>query len=239
MSRTVTRFVAIGLLVVGGGLMFRANRAQAAANGAELVSKVVAAAGPETPISARTPALAAQESAVFAGGCFWGVQAVFQHTKGVITARSGYAGGDRSTAVYEEVGTGDTGHAESVKVVYDPSVVSYQTLLNIFFTVAHDPTQVNMQGPDHGPQYRSAIFTNSPEQLKATQDYIANLTKAKVFKKAIATQVTELKGFYEAEKYHQDYATLHPDDMYIVINDAPKVEALKKQFPAQYRPTIK
>ena len=238
MSRNVSRFVALGLLLAGGSLAFRANRAQAAADTASLVTKVVTAAGPDA-LPAVTPTLPAPETAVFAGGCFWGVQAVFQHTKGVITARSGYAGGERSTAMYEEVGTGQTGHAESVQVVFDPSVVSYQTLLNIFFTVVHDPTQVNMQGPDHGTQYRSAIFTSSAEQLQATQGYIANLSKAKVYTKPIATEVKPLKGFYEAEKYHQDYATLHPNDMYIVINDAPKVENLKKQFPTLYRPTIK
>lgn len=239
MSRNVVRFVAIGVLLAGGGLAFRANRAQAASDTASLVTKVLAAAGAEAALPAATPALPALETAVFAGGCFWGVQAVFQHTKGVITARSGYSGGDRSTAMYEVVGTGRTGHAEAVRVVFDPSVVSYQTLMNIFFTVAHDPTQVNMQGPDHGPQYRSAIFTNSDEQLKATQAYISNLSNAKVYNKPIATEVTALNGFYEAEKYHQDYATLHPNDMYIVINDAPKVENLRKQFPALYRPTIK
>ena len=239
MSRNVARFVALGVLLAGGSLAFRANRAQTNSDTASLVTKVLAAAGPEAALPARVPALRAPETAVFAGGCFWGVQAVFQHTKGVITARSGYAGGERSTAMYEEVGTGQTGHAESVQVVFDPSVVSYQTLMNIFFTVVHDPTQMNMQGPDHGTQYRSAIFTNSPDQLKATQEYIANLTKAKVYSRPIATEVRPLKGFYEAEKYHQDYATLHPNDMYIVINDAPKVENLKKQFPALYRPTIK
>ncbi|MEO7998496.1 MAG: peptide-methionine (S)-S-oxide reductase MsrA, partial [Gemmatimonadaceae bacterium] len=189
MSRNATRFAAIGLLLVGGGLLFRANRAQAAADTASLVTKVVAAAGPEVVLPSKAEALPAQETVVFAGGCFWGVQAVFQHTKGVITARSGYAGGDRSTAEYEVVSSGKTGHAESVRVTYDPSVVSYQTLLNIFFTVAHDPTQVNMQGPDHGTQYRSAIFTANAEQLKATQEYIANMSKAKVFKKPIATEV--------------------------------------------------
>jgi len=239
MSRNVTRFIALGVLLAGGSLAFRANRAQAASDSASLVTKVLAAAGPEAALPAVTPVLPAQETAVFAGGCFWGVQAVFQHTKGVITARSGYSGGERGTAMYEAVGTGQTGHAEAVQVVFDPSVVSYQTLMNIFFTVVHDPTQVNMQGPDHGTQYRSAIFTNSPEQLKATQEYVANLSKAKVYSKPIATEVRPLKGFYEAEKYHQDYATLHPNDMYIVINDAPKVENLKKQFPALYRPTIK
>lgn len=170
MSRNVTRIVALGVLLTGGSLAFRANRAQAESETASLVTKVLAAAGPEAALPSVTPALRAQETVVFAGGCFWGVQAVFQHTKGVITARSGYAGGERSTAMYDEVSTGQTGHAESVQVVFDPSVVSYQTLMNIFFTVVHDPTLVNMQGPDHGTQYRSAIFTNNPEQLKATQD---------------------------------------------------------------------
>ena len=239
MSRNITRFAAIGLLLAGGGLVFRANRAQAEASTAELVTKVVAAAGPEVVLPAVTPALPAQETVVFAGGCFWGVQAVFQHTKGVITARSGYAGGEKSTAIYEVVSSGRTGHAESVKVVYDPSKVSYQTLLNIFFTVAHDPTQVNMQGPDHGTQYRSAIFTANADQLKATEDYISTMAKAKVYNKPIATEVAPLKAFYEAEGYHQDYATVHPNDMYIVINDAPKVENLKKMFPNFYRPEIK
>ena len=239
MSRNVSRFAAIGLLLVGGGLAFRANRAQAEATTAELVTKVVAAAGPEVLLPSSAPSAAATESVVFAGGCFWGVQAVFQHTKGVITARSGYAGGDKSTAIYEVVSSGKTGHAESVRVVYDPSKVSYQTLLNIFFTVAHDPTQVNMQGPDHGTQYRSAIFTSNAEQLKATEDYIANMSKAKIYNKPIATEVGPLKAFYEAEGYHQDYATVHPNDMYIVINDAPKVENLKKTFPAVYRAEIK
>lgn len=239
MSRNATRFVAIGLMLVGGGVLLRANRAQAANNTAELVSKVVAAAGPEAPLLSSATATPAQESVVFAGGCFWGVQSVFQHTKGVISARSGYAGGDKTTAIYEVVSSGRTGHAESVKVIYDPSKVSYQTLLNIFFTVAHDPTQVNMQGPDHGTQYRSAIFTANPDQLKATEDYIAQMTKARVYNKPIATEVGPLKGFYEAEGYHQDYATLHPNDMYIVVNDAPKVENLKKMFPNFYRPEIK
>lgn len=239
MSRNVTRVVAIGVLLAGGGLMFRANRAQAASETASLVTKVIAATGPQVEPSAADVTVPAQDTVVFAGGCFWGVQAVFQHTKGVITARSGYAGGDRNTANYDEVSSGRTGHAEAVRVIFDPNVVTYQTLLNIFFTVAHDPTQVNMQGPDHGTQYRSAIFSRNAEQLKTTQDYVASLTKAKVYNRPIATELAPLKAFYEAEKYHQDYATLHPNEPYIVINDAPKVENLKKMFPANYRPTIK
>lgn len=238
MSRNATRFLAIGLLLVGGGLVFRANRAQAASDTATIAAKVLAAAGPEAPLP-MPGAVAVQEVAVFAGGCFWGVQAVFQHTKGVITARSGYAGGDRQTASYPQVSSGQTLHAEAVRVVYDPSKVSYETLLNIFFSVVHDPTQLNMQGPDHGPQYRSAVFTTNAVQQTATEQYIHNLSVAKVFNTPIVTKVSLLSEFYEAEKYHQDYATLNPNDMYIVINDAPKVEALKKQFPAFYRAELK
>ena len=236
MSRNAARFLAIGLLLVGGSIVFRANRAQAAANTATIATKVVAAAGPELPMAG---AVAAQEVAVFAGGCFWGVQAVFQHTRGVISARSGYAGGDRASANYAQVSSGRTPHAEAVRVVYDPGKVSYQTLLNIFFSVVHDPTQLNMQGPDHGPQYRSEVFTTNADQQTATEQYIQNLSVAKVFSRPIVTKVSPLTAFYEAESYHQDYATLHPNDMYIVINDAPKVEALKKQFPAQYRVELK
>ncbi|MBC8088409.1 MAG: peptide-methionine (S)-S-oxide reductase MsrA [Phycisphaerae bacterium] len=235
MSRNATRFLAIGLLLLGGGLVFRAN---AAANTATIASKVRAATGPDAPLPV-AGTVAAQESAVFAGGCFWGVQAVFQHTKGVISARSGYAGGDGESANYQQVSSGQTLHAEAVRVVYDPSKVSYETLLNIFFSVVHDPTQLNMQGPDHGPQYRSEVFTTNAAQQTATEQYINKLSVAKVFNAPIVTKVSPLTKFYEAEKYHQDYATLNPNDMYIVINDAPKVEALKKQFPAFYRAELK
>lgn len=238
MSRLATRFLAIGLLLVGGSFVFRATRAQAAANTATIAAKVIAAAEP-TPDLPPAGAVAAQEVAVFAGGCFWGVQAVFQHTKGVISARSGYAGGERATAHYDAVSSGRTGHAEAVRVVYDPSKVSYQTLLNIFFSVVHDPTQLNMQGPDHGTQYRSEVFTTTAEQKAATEQHIQKLSAAKVFSRPIVTKVSALDAFYEAEAYHQDYATTHPNDMYIVINDAPKVEALKKQFPAVYRAELK
>lgn len=238
MSRNATRFLAIGLLLAGTTIVFRANRAQAAADTETLVSKVVAAAGPDATLPPAS-AVAAQEVAVFAGGCFWGVQAVFQHTKGVISARSGYAGGERATANYNAVSSGTSGHAEAVRVVYDPSKVSYQTLLNIFFSVVHDPTQLNMQGPDHGTQYRSEVFTTTADQKTATEQYISKLGGAKVYDRPIVTKVSPLAAFYEAEAYHQDYATTHPNDMYIVINDAPKVEALKKQFPALYRAELK
>lgn len=173
--------------------------------------------------------------AVFAGGCFWGIQAVFQHVNGVVMATSGYAGGSANTANYETVSTGTTGHAESVQVIYDPSKVTYGTLLRVFFSVAHDPTEVNRQGPDDGPQYRSAVFTANPEQEKIVKAYIAQLDGASVFASPIATKVTPLDAFYPAEEYHQNYATRHPDDLYIRMNDAPKVVALERQFKELYK----
>ena len=175
------------------------------------------------------------EVAVFSGGCFWGIQAVFQHVKGVTNAVSGYAGGDAATAHYDRVSEGNTGHAESVRVTFDPSQVSYEQLLQVFFTVAHDPTQLNFQGPDHGSQYRSAIWYTTDEQRAAAERYIAQLTTAKVWSHPIVTQVSRLGAFYPAESYHQDYATLHPYQPYILFNDAPKVAALKRQLPALYR----
>ena len=181
------------------------------------------------------PSSAATETAVFAGGCFWGVQAVFQHTKGVINAVSGYAGGDKMTAKYEVVGSGLTGHAESVQITYDPKQVSYGKLLQVFFSVAHDPTQYNRQGPDAGTQYRSAVFYATPQQKETTEKYIAQLDAAKVFPKRIVTQVSPLKGFYPAEAYHQDYATLHPESGYIAAFDLPKIANLKTAMPQVYR----
>jgi peptide-methionine (S)-S-oxide reductase len=172
-----------------------------------------------------------ERSIVVAGGCFWGVQAVFQHVKGVKSATSGYAGGDADTAEYETVSDGGTGHAESVKVVYDPSQITLGKLLKIFFAVAHDPTQLNRQGPDSGTQYRSAIFFADADQQRIAAAYIKQLDQAKAFPQPIVTQVAPLKGFYPAEEYHQDYARLHPEDPYIMYNDAPKVTALQKQFP--------
>ncbi|MEJ8840723.1 peptide-methionine (S)-S-oxide reductase MsrA, partial [Ramlibacter sp. AN1133] len=159
--------------------------------------------------------MAGTETAVFAGGCFWGVQAVFQHTRGVLNAVSGYAGGDKSSAHYEQVGSGRTGHAESVQVTYDPGQVSFGTLLQVYFSVAHDPTTLNRQGPDAGPQYRSAVFYRDAEQKRVTESYIAQLNAAKVFPARIVTEVRPLTGFYPAEAYHQDYATLHPGSPYI------------------------
>lgn len=173
----------------------------------------------------------AQETAVLSGGCFWGIQAVFQHVKGVTAATSGYTGGDASTARYEIVSSGTTGHAESVSITYDPSQITYGQLLRVFFSVAHDPTQVDRQGPDEGTQYRSMISYANAEQKRIAEAYIDQLNKAKVFSRPIATQVVALKAFYPAEAYHQDYATRHPNDPYIVFNDAPKVAHLEKQFP--------
>ena len=173
--------------------------------------------------------------AVFAGGCFWGIEAVFEHVKGVKTAVSGYSGGNALTARYALIGTGQTGHAEAVRVVYDPAVVSYGQLLKVYFSVAHDPTQLNRQAPDVGTQYRSEIFAASPVQQKIADAYVAQLTAAKVFDKPIVTRVGTLKAFYPAEAYHQDYLRLHPNEPYIVYNDAPKLVHLKQLFPQMYK----
>lgn len=188
-----------------------------------------------SPTADPAPPNGGLQTAVFAGGCFWGVQGVFEHVQGVRQALSGYAGGPGPSASYELVSTGRTGHAESVKVTYDPKVVSYGTLLRVFFSVAHDPTQVNRQGPDHGTQYRSEIFYTSPEQKTVADAYVTQLAAAHSFARPIATKIEPLQGFYPAEAYHQDFMVHNPDYPYIVINDAPKVEALKQVFPALYR----
>ncbi len=180
------------------------------------------------------PATATSETAVLAGGCFWGVQAVFQHVKGVTQVLSGYSGGAKDTAQYEVVSSGTTGHAESVQIKFDPQQISYGRILQIYFSVAHDPTELNRQGPDVGTQYRSAIFFADEAQQKVAQAYIAQLDKAGTFKKPIVTKLTKLDAFYPAEAYHQDYATLHPDNPYIYYNDTPKVENLKRLFPSVY-----
>jgi peptide-methionine (S)-S-oxide reductase len=177
-----------------------------------------------------------EATAVFAGGCFWGVDAVFKHVKGVTNVVSGYSGGSAATAKYMLVGTGATGHAESVKVTYDPSKVDYAELLKVFFSVAHDPTQLNRQGPDVGSQYRSAIFYANAQQKELAERYIAQLDAAKTFGKPIVTQVAPLDKFYPAEDYHQNYLALHPEQPYIVYNDLPKLAELKKEFPAWYKP---
>jgi peptide-methionine (S)-S-oxide reductase len=198
----------------------------------------LAAAPSAVPAPVVDNALAArpgQETAVFAGGCFWGIQAVFQHVKGVKSAVSGYAGGSIGSPSYEMVSSGTTGHAESVRVVFDPSKVSYGQLLQIFFAVAHDPTQLNRQGPDVGTQYRSEIFTTNEAQKRIASAYIDQLSKAKVFSRPIVTKVASFRTFHVAEDYHQNYAAEHPNDLYIRFNDAPKVEDLKKNLSQFYK----
>jgi len=212
----------IALLIPAVGLV--ANAAQAAERAFTI---------PAPTLDQRTNA--DKETVVLAGGCFWGVQAVFQHTKGVTSAVSGYAGGDKSTAHYETVGTGRTGHAESVAVTFDPRQISLGKILQIYFSVAHNPTELNRQGPDVGTQYRSAIFYADDEQKKVAAAYVAELDKAKVFPGPVVTQLEPLRGFYPAEEYHQDFAVLHPSYPYIVFNDLPKVDNLKRLFAADYR----
>jgi peptide-methionine (S)-S-oxide reductase len=190
---------------------------------------------PKTDIAASATTSGEPKSIVLAGGCFWGVQGVYQHTKGVIQAVSGYAGGTADSARYDTVSTGSTGHAEAVKITYDPKQISLGKILQIYFSVVHDPTQLNRQGPDSGPQYRSAIFTSQPGEATVARDYIAELDAAKVYKKPIVTRIEPMNGFYRAENYHQDYLTLHPDQPYIAYNDIPKVNNLKKLFAADYR----
>ena len=219
MSSTSVRSFAKMLMLLAGTL---ACTARAARNGAAVPGPMVDAVKASAP---------GQATAVVAGGCFWGIQAVFEHVKGVIKATSGYSGGSANTAEYETVSTGATGHAESVKIVYDPSQVTYGELLRLFFSVAHDPTELNRQGPDSGTQYRSVIFYGDDEQKKIAEAYIAQLDQAGAFKRKIVTQLVALKAFYPAEAYHQHYATRHPNQPYIAFNDAPKVENLKKSFP--------
>ncbi|HTS64738.1 MAG TPA: peptide-methionine (S)-S-oxide reductase MsrA [Candidatus Acidoferrales bacterium] len=208
------------------------------------VAMLTAFAAPKLPIppaSTDVPLAkqAGRETAVFAGGCFWGVQSVFERVKGVVSTAAGYSGGSAKTATYQQVITETTGHAESVEVIYDPSRITYGQLLRIYFSVAHDPTQLNRQGPDVGTSYRSAIFYTSEEQKRLAQAYIAQLDQQKVFPKAIVTEVAPLKAFYRAEDYHQDYAYYNPDNPYIQVCDRPKIEALRQQFPdlfQEYKP---
>jgi peptide-methionine (S)-S-oxide reductase len=198
--------------------------------------------GAEAPVSVPPPAVdnpkqpGAPQTAVLAAGCFWGVQGVFEHVRGVRKVVSGYAGGERSTAQYETVSTGTTGHAESVMITFDPAEISYGQLLQIAFSVVHDPTQFNRQGPDSGSQYRSAIFVADADQRRIAESYIAQLNQAHAFPRPIATNVEPLKGFYPAEGYHQDYLVHHPDALYIEYNDLPKVANLERVFPALYSP---
>jgi len=217
MSKASVRTFAMVLALLAGAVACQANGASAAVPGP---------AADET--RSKAPA---KETAVLAGGCFWGIQAVFQHVKGVVSSTSGYSGGTVKNPDYETVSSGTTGHAESVQIVYDPSQITYGELLRVFFSVALDPTEVNRQGPDDGTQYRSLIFYGNDEQKHVAEAYIAQLNQTKIFSKAIATQVVPLNAFYPAEGYHQNYATLHPDNPYIVYNDAPKVANLRREFP--------
>lgn len=216
--------VAVAVVLSGVALLSARER-----GAAERAVTLPAAAVDETPSTAR------DETIVFAGGCFWGVQAVFEHVRGVKSAVSGYAGGTMPNPSYEDVSSGETGHAESVRVVFDPSTVSLGKLLEIFFSVAHDPTQKNRQGPDVGTQYRSAVFYSTDEQQKVTAAYIQQLTQAKTFSRPIVTEVARLRVFYPAEAYHQHYAMLHQDQPYIYTYDLPKVAALKERFAALYQ----
>ncbi len=197
-------------------------------------------AGPAVPLP--DPALdeslvpaKGERTVVLAGGCFWGIQAVFQRVKGVKVVWSGYSGGERSTAEYERVSTGRTGHAESVRITYDPSQITFGQLLKVFFSVAHDPTELNRQGPDEGTQYRSAIFFATDDQKRIAQAYVDQLNQAKVFNNRIVTEISALKGFYKAEDHHQNYVDQHPNDRYVIFNDLPKLSELRKQFPALYK----
>ena len=209
---------------------------------AVLVLGFAQGARPQTPVRIPAPqndvSLASKpgkQAAVFAGGCFWGTQSVFERVKGVVATTAGYAGGSASTATYDQVTTETTGHAESVKVVYDPSKITFGKLLQVFFSVVHDPTQLNRQGPDVGTSYRSAIFFTDEEQRNISTAYIAQLNAAGVFRKPIVTQVTPLKGFFDAESYHQDYALHNPDNPYILVCDRPKIEVLRKEFPELFQ----
>ena len=226
MSKYRLFLVSLVLLTLAG-LMFSVN-----------ASDKSAITLPKPTVDEPLAAKSGQATLVVAGGCFWGVQAVFQHVKGVVSATSGYSGGASNTAEYEVVSSGRTGHAESVKVVYDPSKITYGQLLQVFFSVALDPTELNRQGPDQGTQYRSVIFYGNEQQKNIAQAYIAQLDQARVFPRPIVTQVVALKGFYAAESYHQDYATLHPDNPYIRYNDLPKVAHLQEQFPNLYQTNI-
>jgi peptide-methionine (S)-S-oxide reductase len=224
----MTRMTTVGAALLGAILLASASSFSLAAEPAVVIAP---------PTLDAKPASDGLQTVVLAGGCFWGVQAVFQHTKGVTQAVSGYAGGQKDTAHYEMVGTGRTGHAESVSVTYDPKQISYGKILQIYFSVAHNPTELNYQGPDTGTQYRSAIFYADDQQKQVATAYVAELDKAHVFKQPIVTKLEPLAGFYPAEDYHQDFAVLHPSYPYIVFNDLPKVDNLKRLFADLYRDT--
>ncbi|HKD83648.1 MAG TPA: peptide-methionine (S)-S-oxide reductase MsrA [Terriglobales bacterium] len=226
MSKSILRIALAGCLLAAVAVIF---------NRSNVVASESPTALPKPAVDESLATSPGQQTAVIAGGCFWGIQAVFQHVKGVVSATSGYSGGGASTAEYEVVSTGTTNHAESVKIVFDPSKITYGQLLQVFFSVAHDPTQLNRQGPDDGTQYRSVIFYTSDEQKKIAQDYIAQLDQAKAFPHKIVTQVVAFKAFYPAEGYHQNYAARHPDNPYIARFDLPKVANLQQMFPQLYK----
>jgi peptide-methionine (S)-S-oxide reductase len=214
------------------GLTFAVLVACLSSVGCQALTREPAPAPAQDVPLAQTPGKA---TAVFAGGCFWGTQSVFERVKGVLDTKAGYSGGTRASATYDQVTTETTEHAESVKVIYDPSQITYGRLLQIFFSVVHDPTQLNRQGPDVGTSYRSEIFYANDEQKRISQAYIAQLDAAKIFPKKIVTKVDPLKGFYDAESYHQDYAMYHPDNAYILVCDKPKIDALKQEFPELFK----
>jgi peptide-methionine (S)-S-oxide reductase len=225
------RIAASALVLIAVGAVLAAGQGRSLFHARQEASRLV----PSPAIDAAA-SQADRDVAVLAGGCFWGVQGVYQHTKGVLSAVSGYAGGERRTAHYELVGTGTTGHAEAVQVTFDPRQITYGRLLQIYFSVAHDPTQLNYQGPDTGPQYRSAIFPASAEQTTVARAYIDQLDAVRIFEHPIVTTIEQGRTFHPAEAYHQDYMTRHPRDPYILINDLPKVSELKRLFPDLYRP---
>jgi peptide-methionine (S)-S-oxide reductase len=214
----------LALFLVGSALIYGRR--------ASIASAPVAV--PDPIVDAPLATAKGEQTAVLAGGCFWGVDAVFKHVRGVNSVTSGYAGGGAKPARYDVVSTGTTGHAESVRINYDPSRITYGQLLKVFFAVAHDPTELNRQGPDTGTQYRSAIFYTSDEQKRIAEAYVAQLNRAKVFSRPVVTQVTALDAFHPAEGYHQNYLALHTDEPYIMYNDLPKLENLRKQFPELY-----
>lgn len=216
-------------LFLGTAILFIGFTMSCSASGAS-ATKI-----PDPAVDAPLASAKGEQTVVLAGGCFWGIEAVYEHVKGVSSAKSGYSGGSASTANYDKVSSGRTDHAEAVQITYDPSQVTYGQLLKVFFSVAHDPTEINRQGPDTGTQYRSAIFYANEDQKRISLAYIEQLNKARVFGRKIATQVAALDSFHEAEAYHQDYLARHPDQPYIVINDLPKVENLRKELPALYK----
>jgi peptide-methionine (S)-S-oxide reductase len=222
MGRVVSTVLAVFVILVASLAIIRGN----AANAATTI--------PDPVVDESRSAQPGQEKVVLAGGCFWGIQLVYEHVKGVTHATAGYAGGTVKNPYYEEVSSGTTGHAESVEIVYDPSKITLGQLLKVFFSVAHDPTELNRQGPDTGTQYRSAIFFSGQEQQHIAEAYVGQLNQAKVFSRAIVTQIAPLKAFYRAENYHQDYAVHNPDNPYIATFDLPKVEHLQEQFPGLY-----